>query len=42
MLKALIPPKGKLMLFFKIHLSNNKKGRKDKKGGGKGWGWAGE
>lgn len=42
MLRALIPPKGKLIPFFKIHFSNNKKGRKDKKGGGKGWGWAGE
>lgn len=36
MLRALIPPKGKLIPFFKIHFSNNKKGRQ--KGGWQGMG----
>lgn len=31
MLRALIPPKGKLIPFFKIHFSNNKKGGRTKR-----------
>lgn len=39
------PPKGKtdsIFFSFLIRFSNNKKRGKDKKGGGKGWGWQGE